>query len=356
MRFVPRPSTPVFPRASSRCRPTRRSCRRRRDPAGDRRGRARRRRARHPDAGAGAGGRARVRAGRDADPACVPARPARPSPVRVRGPDAAHARRRALWRAFDRPVAIGLRRGQESSTTPAGASGWVLWTAPQRPQPAAVPGRRRSRSSSIRAGGRQRARGGAADLGAAVRAVAPPPGTARSCWSRPRRRRTPATGFCAPRSRAARRAGAGAGQLEPAAVAGPGAGGGQRAGGRVGVLLQDDARGCALVVCHAGHGTLMRALTLGRPVVAVPHAGDMPENAARVDWAGAGVRLPWPLLSPGDAAARRSGARLGRRPRSRVRARQLAAWASLHDGAGAGRRPRRAAGPPRGCGAGRTAT
>ena len=53
----------------------------------------------------------------------------------------------------------------------------------------------------------------------------------------------------------------------------------------------------ALVVCHAGHGTLMRALTLGRPVLAVPHAGDMPENAARVAGRAPGVRLPWPLLS-----------------------------------------------------------
>jgi MGT family glycosyltransferase len=87
----------------------------------------------------------------------------------------------------------------------------------------------------------------------------------------------------------------------------------------------------ALVVCHAGHGTLMRALTLGRPVVAVPHAGDMPENAARVSWAGAGVRLPWPLLSATTlrAAVRRA---LGD-PSLAVRAGQLAAWASLHDGA-----------------------
>jgi MGT family glycosyltransferase len=87
----------------------------------------------------------------------------------------------------------------------------------------------------------------------------------------------------------------------------------------------------ALVVCHAGHGTLARALTLGRPVVAVPHAGDMPENAARVSWAGAGVRLPWPLLTPATlrGAVRRA---LGD-PALAVRAGQLAAWASLHDGA-----------------------
>jgi MGT family glycosyltransferase len=56
--------------------------------------------------------------------------------------------------------------------------------------------------------------------------------------------------------------------------------------------------GCALVICHAGHGTLVRALTSGAAVLAVPHAGDMAENAARADWAGVGVRLPWPLLSP----------------------------------------------------------
>jgi UDP:flavonoid glycosyltransferase YjiC (YdhE family) len=56
--------------------------------------------------------------------------------------------------------------------------------------------------------------------------------------------------------------------------------------------------GCALVVCHAGHGTLARALVSGAAVLAVPHAGDMAENAARADWAGLGVRLPWGLLSP----------------------------------------------------------
>jgi UDP:flavonoid glycosyltransferase YjiC (YdhE family) len=56
--------------------------------------------------------------------------------------------------------------------------------------------------------------------------------------------------------------------------------------------------GCALVICHAGHGTLVRALVSGCSVLAVPHAGDMAENAARADWAGVGVRLPWPLLGP----------------------------------------------------------
>jgi UDP:flavonoid glycosyltransferase YjiC (YdhE family) len=89
--------------------------------------------------------------------------------------------------------------------------------------------------------------------------------------------------------------------------------------------------GCALVISHAGHGTMARALASGCPVLAVPHSGDMGENAARLDWAGLGVRLPWRLLSPATLrlAVRRALAdeSLG------ARARELAAWARAHDGA-----------------------
>ncbi len=88
----------------------------------------------------------------------------------------------------------------------------------------------------------------------------------------------------------------------------------------------------ALVLCHAGHGTLVRALTLGRPVVAVPHTGDMPENAARLTWSGAGLRLPWPLLSP--LTLRRVVRRALGDERLAIRAAQLAAWSQLHDGPG----------------------
>ena len=89
--------------------------------------------------------------------------------------------------------------------------------------------------------------------------------------------------------------------------------------------------GCALVICHAGHGTLVRALASSCRVLAVPHVGDMAENAARVDWAGAGVRLPWPLLHPVTLrlAARRA---LGR-PELGGRAAELGAWAARHPGA-----------------------
>jgi UDP:flavonoid glycosyltransferase YjiC (YdhE family) len=86
---------------------------------------------------------------------------------------------------------------------------------------------------------------------------------------------------------------------------------------------------CDVVVCHAGHGTLMRALSSGCAVVACPAAGDMNENAARVDWAGAGVRLPRRLISA-------RGLRLAVRralddATLRRRARELAAWAAQRD-------------------------
>jgi MGT family glycosyltransferase len=89
--------------------------------------------------------------------------------------------------------------------------------------------------------------------------------------------------------------------------------------------------GAALVICHGGHGTLVRALAGGTPVLVVPHSGDMAENAARADWAGAGVRLPWRLLTPRTLrlAVRRALATEG----LRQRARELAGWAAEHDGA-----------------------
>lgn len=87
----------------------------------------------------------------------------------------------------------------------------------------------------------------------------------------------------------------------------------------------------ALVVCHAGHGTLVRSLACGVPVLAVPHSGDMGENAARLDWAGAGVRLPWRLLRPLSLrlAAQRA---LDPQRAYAARASSFAAWAADHDG------------------------
>ncbi|MDQ3739322.1 MAG: glycosyl transferase, partial [Actinomycetota bacterium] len=55
---------------------------------------------------------------------------------------------------------------------------------------------------------------------------------------------------------------------------------------------------CDLVLCHAGHGTVARALASGCAVVACPAAGDMNENASRIDWAGLGTRLPRRFVTP----------------------------------------------------------
>lgn len=89
---------------------------------------------------------------------------------------------------------------------------------------------------------------------------------------------------------------------------------------------------CALVICHAGHGTLARALAAGAPVVCVPHTGDMAENAARADWAGVGMRVPWRLLSP--ATLRLAVRRALTHPALGERARELAVWSRANDGAG----------------------
>lgn len=88
---------------------------------------------------------------------------------------------------------------------------------------------------------------------------------------------------------------------------------------------------CSLVVCHAGHGTLVRALASGVPVLAVPHSGDMGENAARLAWSGAGMRLPWRLLGPLTLRAA-VGRALDPRHGCACRAAEFAEWAARHDG------------------------
>ncbi len=86
---------------------------------------------------------------------------------------------------------------------------------------------------------------------------------------------------------------------------------------------------CDVVVCHAGHGTLARALASGCSVVACPAVGDMNENAARLDWAGAGVRVPRRFVSarPLRLAVQRA---LGE-PSIRVRARGFQEWIAVND-------------------------
>ena len=86
---------------------------------------------------------------------------------------------------------------------------------------------------------------------------------------------------------------------------------------------------CDVVICHAGHGTLVRALSSGCAVVACPAIGDMNENAARLDWAGAGVRVPRRFVRP--RVLRLAVERALGDKSIRSRARELGAWSQTHD-------------------------
>ncbi|WP_211233106.1 glycosyltransferase [Solirubrobacter soli] len=87
---------------------------------------------------------------------------------------------------------------------------------------------------------------------------------------------------------------------------------------------------CDLVVTHGGHGTLARALVSGCPVLVVPAGGDMAENAARVDWAGVGVRLAPRFCTPWGVrlAVRRALSR----PALRTRTASIASWSFANPG------------------------
>jgi MGT family glycosyltransferase len=47
-----------------------------------------------------------------------------------------------------------------------------------------------------------------------------------------------------------------------------------------------------LVITHGGHGTVVRTLAAGVPMVVMPHGRDQAENAARVTARGAGIKRP----------------------------------------------------------------
>ncbi len=85
---------------------------------------------------------------------------------------------------------------------------------------------------------------------------------------------------------------------------------------------------CALVISHGGHGTVLRPLMHGVPVICMPMGRDQPDNAARITARGAGLTLSSRsgmrairravravLADPGYAAA---AARLGARIRAEV--------------------------------------
>jgi UDP:flavonoid glycosyltransferase YjiC (YdhE family) len=87
----------------------------------------------------------------------------------------------------------------------------------------------------------------------------------------------------------------------------------------------------SLVISHGGHGTVARALAAGTPLLISPFIGDMSETAMRVDWAKAGLSLPWRLCHP--APLRWAVRRILGDPSFAAHAGEFAAWARTHDGA-----------------------
>lgn len=69
-----------------------------------------------------------------------------------------------------------------------------------------------------------------------------------------------------------------------------------RDGGRVQVVRSVPHRQVMkqadLVITHGGHGTVMKALVAGVPMVVLPHGRDQPDDAVCVEARGAGLRLP----------------------------------------------------------------
>src|SRR6266480_3746634 len=79
---------------------------------------------------------------------------------------------------------------------------------------------------------------------------------------------------------------------------------------------------CSAVITHGGHGTVLKALIAGVPLVLVPLGRDQPDNAARVVHAGAGIRL---RKNASVSALRAAVARVIGDPRYRAAAGAMAA-------------------------------
>ncbi len=78
----------------------------------------------------------------------------------------------------------------------------------------------------------------------------------------------------------------------------------------------------SVVVAHGGHGTVMKALAHGKPLLCLPLGRDQGDNAARVAFAGAGLRL---APSAGIKALERAIAQLLTEPEFARGAQRLAA-------------------------------
>jgi MGT family glycosyltransferase len=79
---------------------------------------------------------------------------------------------------------------------------------------------------------------------------------------------------------------------------------------------------CSAVITHGGHGTVLKALIAGVPLIVVPLGRDQPDNAGRVVHAGAGIRL---RKNATASALRTAISRVTEDPRYRAAARRMAA-------------------------------
>jgi MGT family glycosyltransferase len=79
---------------------------------------------------------------------------------------------------------------------------------------------------------------------------------------------------------------------------------------------------CSAVITHGGHGTVMKALIAGVPLIVVPLGRDQPDNAGRVVYAGAGIRL---RKNATASALRTAISRVIEDPRYRAAAQHMAA-------------------------------
>jgi MGT family glycosyltransferase len=94
-------------------------------------------------------------------------------------------------------------------------------------------------------------------------------------------------------------------------------------------------REASVVVTHAGHGTVMKALAAGVPLVCIPMGRDQKDNTARVLRLGAGMRLSKKSTPPQIAAAITE---ILERPQYLAAARRFAevlAWEAAHRPGGA---------------------
>ena len=281
MRFEPAPEYQVFPTRERPLKPYEAAVRAARETAAADRASV------DPDvvvadiltvAGGARGGAARAAVGDARPPRAADSRARLPAVLdrRAAAADAGRARRcgarstRSCGAATER----GRARAERDAARGSGCRRSTTCTAGSR---ASWRSSRPSRSSSTRGtcvvavGARDRARccgSGRRTTSSCRRA------TSRSCWSRRAPRRTASSGCCARRSRGWPTSRCGCSR-RPTSAATRSATSPCPANARV-VDWLSYARTmphCAAVVCHAGHGTVVRALACGVPVVGVPRRG-----------------------------------------------------------------------------------